>query len=162
MKNKLNLKKGDIIVVFNTNFIEKGNRKVSTIDFFKIYHPLIISNYESFMYIQFSSLIKVEIDKKVYSDWELDESSQSNPCIWERSIYNSIESFFGHELVDKNKGQLSSYSYILSDETNTIWNSLVNLWKNEKNSNELIEKTIKILDKDTYELGSFLKWETRL
>jgi len=162
MKNKLNLKKGDIIVVFNTNFIEKENRKVSTIDFFKIYHPLIISNYESFMYIQFSSLIKVEIDKKVEVDWELDEESSRDPCIWERSIYNSMESFLGYELADKNKGQLMSYSYIINDETNTIWDSLVNLWENKKNSNELIEGTIKILDKDTNELGSFLKWETRL
>lgn len=161
MKNKLNLKKGDIIVVFNSNFIEKENRKESIIDFFKVYHPLIISNYDSFMYIQYFSLVKIEIDKKVYLDWKLDESVPCGPCIWERSIYNSMESFLGHELDKKNK-QLMSYSYILSDETNTIWDSLVNLWKNEKNSNELIERTIKILDEDTYDLGSFLKWETRL
>lgn len=159
MENKLNLKKGDIIVVFNSNFIKKENRKVSTIDFFKIYHPLIVSTYDSFIYIQYSSLIKVEIDKKINLDWELDEESSCGPCIWERSIHNSMESFLGHDL-DKN-GQLRSYSYIISDETNTIWDSLVDLWKNEKNSNELIEKTIKILDEDTNELGSFLKWETR-
>ena len=156
MENKLNLKKGDIIVVFNSSFIKKENRKVSTIDFFKIYHPLIISNEGSIMYIQYSSLVKVEIDKKVDLDWELDESALYDPCMWERSIYNSIESFLGYELVDK--GQLKSYSYILSDENNAIWDSLVNLWKNEKNSNELIERTVKILDEDTNELGSFLRW----
>lgn len=156
MENKLNLKKGDIIVVFNSSFIKKENRKVSTIDFFKIYHPLIISNEGSFMYVQYSSLVKVEIDKKVDLDWELDESALGDPCMWERSIYNSIESFLGYELVDK--GQLKSYSYILSDENNAIWDSLVNLWKNEKNSNELIERTVKILDEDTNELGSFLRW----
>lgn len=161
MENKLNLKKGDIIVVFNSNFIKKENRKVSTIDFFKIYHPLIISNDESFMYIQYSSLEKVEIGKKVDLDWELGEFALNDPSIWERSIYNSMESFLGHDLDMKN-GQLRSYSYILSDETNTIWDSLVNLWKNEKNSNELIEGTIKILDEDTNDLGSFLKWETNL
>lgn len=156
MENKLNLKKGDIIIVFNSSFIKKENRKVSTIDFFKIYHPLIISNEGSFMYVQYSSLVKVEIDKKVDLDWELDESALGDPCMWERSIYNSIESFLGYELVDK--GQLKSYSYILSDENNAIWDSLVNLWKNEKNSNELIERTVKILDEDTNELGSFLRW----
>ena len=160
MENKLNLKKGDIIVVFNSSFIKKENSKVSTIDFFKIYHPLIISNEGSFMYVQYSSLVKVEIDKKVDLDWELDESALCDPCMWERRIYNSMESFLGHELVDK--GQLKSYSYILSDETNTIWDSLVDLWKNEKNSNELIERTVKILDEDTNELGSFLKWYTSL
>ena len=117
---------------------------------------MIISNEGSFMYIQYSSLVKVEIDKKVDLDWELDESALYDPCMWERSIYNSIESFLGYELVDK--GQLKSYSYILSDENNAIWDSLVNLWKNEKNSNELIERTVKILDEDTNELGSFLRW----
>ena len=72
MENKLNLKKGDIIIVFNSSFIKKENRKVSTINFFKIYHPLIISNEGSFMYVQYSSLVKVEIDKKVDLDWELE------------------------------------------------------------------------------------------
>lgn len=112
------------------------------------------------MYIQYSSLIKVKIDKKVEVDWELNEFALNDPSIWERSVWNSMESFLGHDLDTKN-GQLMSYSYILSDEINTIWDSLVNLWKNEKNSNELIEKTIKILDEDTNLLGSFLKWETK-
>ena len=155
-----NLKKNDIIVVFNSNFIKEENRKVSTIDFFKIYHPLITSKDDSFMYIQYSSLIKIEINKKIDLDWALDEESSCGPCMWERSIYNSMESFLGYELTDK--GRLRSYSYVISDETNTIWNSLADLWKNEKNSKELIEKTIKILDEDTYELGSFLKWEADL
>jgi hypothetical protein len=114
------------------------------------------------MYIQYSSLVKVEIGEKVEVDWELDTESSCGPCIWERSIYNSMKSFLGHELADKNGGELRSYSYIINDETNTIWDSLVNLWKNEKNSNELLKRTIKILDEDTNELGSFLKWETRL
>lgn len=81
--------------------------------------------------------------------------------IWERSEYNSMKSFLGYELGKKN-GQLRSYSYIINDETNIIWDSLVNLWENEKNSNELIERTIKILNEDTNELGSFLKWEAML